>query len=842
MFKYLNFTKIPDLNTTIHVNLIFIGENIKNAHEKYLHHWFEHLDHIVKASIAKYYDFDEIKTTELDIKTHISYEAMTVPQLVQTVIEQNLDRYLRPDISVKRNDGHFEPDRFVMPTLIMENLFDSFLRNVSRYYPVLNSYTLFILNTQYPRIPAGSIYGYRNGFTRPELITILEELRNPSSKIYNPFIERDLEYNFEDKGKTIKPSSIVKEALKHKNHDEKMSFNIGWNDLETVSLKWAEEESKKGKSTPTTLIHTIDLILNTENYKTEKEELLDDLKHLSFEVDSGITQNGIHTDCLVDLWVSRKRFGWIDLNAGPFSWGDIKIGDGIRSHLAFPRTPDFINHKDNVDYSKIKQEYIYIKPEITKIKDRIQQLCSGNVNSDACETMRKSVSDIIENENYTSKLLTHIMYEQRHTKYKDYDITTISQLSNAEIDFYSRLGTIVNAFVKQVVLPPYSPSYNHKSLLIPTRIMYVITVIKYQKDYDIFNLIDGGLNIEKLKTELKNFHLPNQEVSINIQQVFIDKDTELGITIEKSIKRDVLTEINSKGEYETHTIKYIDSSTIAKILKNKRFSYDSSGNTKVITIFILSVSQDEPLLIDKHHLAVSLQNSILSIQNKQLYTKSTIECNKRVLYWSLRNPISHILRAVGSVVGSLVPTSVKFDTTHKLLCRDWLWSTGDSPMSYLSSHPKFSTINIDNEYRSTIHYILSKSKYVVNKADELLTFINMDMIKPSTLKNFTVTFRDITNLREEINIYWNFILIHSEMLDFSEAIEHINPLMLDVQQYLDFTTELYDKFHIHICKFSPIQITSAYSIMTLIIICVIIILSLFRNIRSYFIAPKIRIY
>lgn len=41
-------------------------------------------------------------------------------------------------------------------------------------------------------------------------------------------------------------------------------------------------------------------------------------------------------DCLTDVWVGNGRWGMIDFSAGPFEWGPIVGGKGVRSFRTVP--------------------------------------------------------------------------------------------------------------------------------------------------------------------------------------------------------------------------------------------------------------------------------------------------------------------------------------------------------------------------------------------------------------------------------------------------------------------------------------------------------------------------
>lgn len=46
--------------------------------------------------------------------------------------------------------------------------------------------------------------------------------------------------------------------------------------------------------------------------------------------------SGVHAECLTDTWIGKDRWAFIDLSAGPFSWGPAVGGEGVRTELSLP--------------------------------------------------------------------------------------------------------------------------------------------------------------------------------------------------------------------------------------------------------------------------------------------------------------------------------------------------------------------------------------------------------------------------------------------------------------------------------------------------------------------------
>ncbi|GJZ87391.1 hypothetical protein Tco_0659001 [Tanacetum coccineum] len=46
--------------------------------------------------------------------------------------------------------------------------------------------------------------------------------------------------------------------------------------------------------------------------------------------------SSVHAECLTDTWIGKDRWAFIDLSAGPFSWGPAVGGEGVHTELSLP--------------------------------------------------------------------------------------------------------------------------------------------------------------------------------------------------------------------------------------------------------------------------------------------------------------------------------------------------------------------------------------------------------------------------------------------------------------------------------------------------------------------------
>ncbi|CAH1442858.1 unnamed protein product [Lactuca virosa] len=52
--------------------------------------------------------------------------------------------------------------------------------------------------------------------------------------------------------------------------------------------------------------------------------------------------SGLHVECFTDTWIGKDRWAFIDLSAGPFSWGPTVGGEGVRTELSLPNVEKII--------------------------------------------------------------------------------------------------------------------------------------------------------------------------------------------------------------------------------------------------------------------------------------------------------------------------------------------------------------------------------------------------------------------------------------------------------------------------------------------------------------------
>jgi len=60
-----------------------------------------------------------------------------------------------------------------------------------------------------------------------------------------------------------------------------------------------------------------------------------------FTSKSSLTKDSMRKECGTSLWIGEERYVWVDLSAGPVTFGPILAGEGVVTSAAIPRVDSF---------------------------------------------------------------------------------------------------------------------------------------------------------------------------------------------------------------------------------------------------------------------------------------------------------------------------------------------------------------------------------------------------------------------------------------------------------------------------------------------------------------------
>ncbi|GMH11775.1 hypothetical protein Nepgr_013616 [Nepenthes gracilis] len=329
--NYLNLREVDLIYLPIPVNFIFIGFEGKGNQEfrlqtEELERWFTKIDHIFEHTqipkigevLNPFYKINvEKANSHFPFISHISYNfsvhAIQMSEKVTSVFEHAIDVLARKDdISATRDDGD---TMWQVDLDIMDALFASLVE----YLELGNAYNIFVLNPK--RDAKRARYGYRRGLSKSEMNFLSEN--------------KSLQARIQQSG-SLPEGIFAINKNKRPLYEKHPMTKFAWTITEEIdTAEWSNicvdalDNIKKlyqGKDTAD-IIQNIVLQLDGKN-KDTRFSLGKELKSGDF--------SSLQVECLTDTWIGKDRWAFIDLTAGPFSWGPAVGGEGVRTEQSLP--------------------------------------------------------------------------------------------------------------------------------------------------------------------------------------------------------------------------------------------------------------------------------------------------------------------------------------------------------------------------------------------------------------------------------------------------------------------------------------------------------------------------
>ena len=358
--NYAKLEVVRSLNIPVVVNLVFAGFD-KNGNlgvslsQEKLERWFEHLE--AANPYARVPADDEGIESEYEfqraaVRFRYSFNVVKVSPNVSSVLDTVLYRAMRPTDPLE-----------VMPKLGPESSFsqveadvmEEALESLAIELGLDDAFTLFVLNPR--RDTHGKMYGYRSGFSRAEKAILFEDENFRTTYRYGSVVDADgatrgaagaLERQEEPK-----PDMPANDPLTALNQPQ-----LQWHEMEEASERWiAKEDARIGEMDESARMaeqaagaegsvyrravkmleagggekREIDAVFADST--SDEAPLLGQKARLADDFDE---------NCLVDNWVASDRLAWIDLTAGPFTWGPVAGGAGVRTHSTLPAVSEMV--------------------------------------------------------------------------------------------------------------------------------------------------------------------------------------------------------------------------------------------------------------------------------------------------------------------------------------------------------------------------------------------------------------------------------------------------------------------------------------------------------------------
>ncbi|XP_072972859.1 uncharacterized protein [Typha angustifolia] len=791
MANYMKLSIVDSIYLPVPVNFIFIGFEGKGNHEfklgpEELERWFTKIDHIFQHTriplvgevLSPFYkiSIEKVQRHHLPLVSHInnnfSVHAIHMGEKVTSVFEYAIKALSRKEDvsgSSEKEDVLWQVDidrmQYIFSTLV-------------EYLQIENAYNIFILNPK--RNNKRVQYGYRRGFSESE-ISLLKENKTLQARILQSKLDSKIFLEV-DKGKNSRPL-----------YGNRPTSTFAWTTTEDFdTLEWSKqciealtnvEKLNEGKDDVEIFYEKAVQMLHGKkgdiNFLVEKELRSGDLK-------------GLHPDCLTDTWIGSERWAFIDLSAGPFSWGPAVGGEGVRTELSLPNVGKTIGAIAEITEDEAEDKLQdAIRERFSSFGDDHQAIdillaeidiyelfafkhCKGRrVKLALCEELDERMHDLkSELEGYNSE-----EYDESHKK-KALDALRRMESWNlfsdtseehqsytvARDSFLAHLGSTLWGSMRHIIAPSVSDGAYHYYEKISFQ-LYFITQEK------IRNIKQLPVNLMSLTDSLTSLLIPSQKVAFSQHLLSLSEDPALTMAFSVARRAAAVPLLLVNGTYRSTVRAYLDSSILQHQLQRLgdhaiKGAHSNTRSTLEVPIFWFIHS--DPLLVDKHYQAKALSDMVIVVQSEVSSWESHLQCNGKSLLWDLRKPIKAAISATAEHLAGLLPLHLVYSQAHESAIEDWTWSVGCNPMSITSQGWQLSRFQSDVIARSYITTAIEESLQVVNAAIHRLI---MEKTTAQGFKLFKTQERVMVEKYNSVVSLWRRISHISGGLRFGDAVK-----------------------------------------------------------------------
>ncbi|BFG13737.1 hypothetical protein CerSpe_000110 [Prunus speciosa] len=803
--NYLKLLEVDSMYLPVPVNFIFIGFDGKGNQEFKLHpeeleRWFTKIDHTFEHTrvpqigevLTPFYriSVDKEQRHHLPIVSHINYNfsvhAIQMGEKVTSIFEKAINVFSRKDDSYgNRDDGDA---LWQVDVDMMDVLFTSLVG----YLELENAYNVFILNPKHDSKRAK--YGYRRGLSESE-IKFLKENKNLQTKILQ--------------SGSIPETVLALDKIKRPLYEKHPMAKFAWSVTEdTDTVEWYNacqdalnnvEKLYQGKETVDIVQNKVLQLLKGKN---------EDMKLLfSKELKSG-EFNNLRAECLTDTWIGKERWAFIDLSAGPFSWGPAVGGEGVRTELSSPnvqktigavseisedeaedRLQDAIQEKFAVFGDKDHQAIDILLAEIDIYELFAFKHCKGRkVKLALCEELDERMRDLknelqsFEGEEYDEshkrKALEALKRMENWNLFSD----TREEFQNytvARDTFLSHLGANLWGSMRHIISPSIADGAFHYY----DKISFQLFFITQEKVGHIKQL---PVDLKALMDGLSSLLLPSQKPAFSQHLLPLSEDPALAMAFSVARRAAAVPLLLVNGTYRKSVRSYLDSSIVQYQLQRMNDHGSLKGkhahSRSTLEVPIFWFIHGEPLLVDKHYQAKALSDMVIVVQSEPSSWESHLQCNGQPLLWDLRRPIKAGLAAVSEHLAGLLPLHLAYSQAHETAIEDWMWSVGCNPYSITSQGWNISQFQSDTIARSYIITTLEESVQMVNSAIHLLV---MERTTEKTFKLVQSQERELINKYNYVVSLWRRISTVTGELRYVDAMRLLYTLEDASKSFVD---------------------------------------------------------
>ncbi|XP_021744392.1 uncharacterized protein LOC110710407 isoform X1 [Chenopodium quinoa] len=792
---YLKLQEIDSMHFPVPVNFIFIGfegsgNQAFSLQPEELERWFTKIDHIfehtrvpqIEEVLNPFYTINVDKGNHhFPTLSHVNYNfsvhAIQMNEKVTSVLERAIAVLSRKDdVS---GTGENKDVLWQVDLDMMEGIYDSLIE----YLQLGNAYNIFVLNPKHRTNITH--YGYRRGLSESE-INFLRE--NTSLQA----IVRE--------SKIVPESIIAIEKIQRPLYEKHPMAKFAWTlTEETDTVEWSNrcsealdsiEELYKGKDIDYVIQNKVLQMLNGKSR---------DLKlALQKELKSGDLSN-LHAECLTDTWIGKDRWAFIDLSAGPFTWGPAVGGQGVRTEESLPnvtktmgavaeiseeeaedRLQDAIQERFAVFGDREHEAIDILLAEIDIYELFSFKHCKGRrVKLALCEELDERMQELTNelqsmegeenDENRRRKAVDALKRMESWNLFRDDDVES-HNYTVARDTFLAHLGSILWGSMRHIIAPSVADGRFHYY----EQISYQLFFITQDK---VRNVKQLPVDLKAIMDGLSSLLLPSQKVMFSQHMLVLSDDPALAMAFSVSRRAAAVPMLFVNGTYRKTVSNYLDSSILQHQLQRMNDHNALKGmhaNSRLtLEVPIFWFIHGDSLLVDKYYQAKALSDMIIVVQSETSSWDSHLQCNGHSIRWDLRKPVKAAIAAASEHLAGLLPHHLVYSHAHETAIEDWLWSMGCNPLSITSQGWRISQFHSDTIARSYIITSLEESIQLVNSAIHRLAF---EQTTQKSFKLFQSQERELVNKYNFAVGLWKRIATVTGELRYTDALKLLNTL------------------------------------------------------------------
>ncbi|KAF8035037.1 hypothetical protein BT93_C1149 [Corymbia citriodora subsp. variegata] len=495
----------------------------------------------------------------------------------------------------------------------------------------------------------------------------------------------------------------------------------------------------------------------------------------------------------------KGQVAFIDLSAGPFSWGPAVGGEGVRTEYTLPNVTRTIGAVEEISEEEAEDRLQdAIQENFAVFGDRDHQAidillaeidiyelfafkhCKGRkVKLALCEELDQRMEDLKselqefdgedKDESHRRKAIEALkrmenwnLFSDTHEDFQNYTV--------ARDTFLAHLGATLRGSMRHIISPSMADGAFHYY----EKISFQLFFITQEKVRHIKKL---PVDLTALMDGLSSLLLPSQKPMFSQHMLPLSEDPALAMAFSVARRAATVPYMLVNGTYRKSVRSYLDSSILQYQLQRLHDDGSLKGmharSRSTLEVPIFWFIHSDPLLVDKHYQAKALSDMVIVVQSDSPSWESYLQCNGESLLWDLRRPVKAALSAAAEHLAGLLPLHLVYSQVHETAVEDWVWSVGCNPFSVTSQGWHISSFHSDSIARSYIITALEESIQLVNSAAHLLV---VERTTEKTYKIFQSQERELVNKYNTLVGLWKRISTSVGELRYTDALRFLNTL------------------------------------------------------------------